>query len=512
MRYGADDPTPPVTTLLAALQYVSSFGAYVIFPLVVVRAAGVPAETAAAVIALSFVALGLATMVQATRGLGCGFLCPMVFTAAYVGPGIAAAKLGGLPLVFGMVAFAGLLEVLLSFAFRRIRFVFPAEVSGLVIMLVGLTIGDIAARNIVAMAAAGDLAGWLVLGTTFGLITLLGIWGSGAVARYAVLIGLAAGYALALLTGVVTEADLLAITAAPVMGLPSTDHLGWSFDPALAFPFAVGALAAATKAAALTSLAQGAAGPARQGDPAGTMARGMRGDGIATILAGLLGTIGVNPAPVSVAMARATGLASRRIAWAIGGVCLALALLPPFALVMARLPQPVLSGVLLFAGCLVLVNGMQMAVEAKLDTRRGMVVGLGIFAALAAQGLAGLGDRLPAMLAPILTSPFVLGSAVALAANLVLRIGSARRMRFVLADPSSPGALEAAWPPEAPVVARPAVARLVAEAARGEAGPVTVHLRFDEFGLRARLGRPGEAPLGWRRRQPRAGRTLAIAT
>ena len=93
MRYGVDDPTPPATTILAALQYVSSFGAYVVFPLVVVRAAGVPPDTAAAVVALSFAALALATMIQATRGLGCGLLCPMTFTAAYVGPGIAAAKL-----------------------------------------------------------------------------------------------------------------------------------------------------------------------------------------------------------------------------------------------------------------------------------------------------------------------------------------------------------------------------------------------------------------------------------
>jgi hypothetical protein len=173
----------------------------------------------------------------------------------------------------------------------------------------------------------------------------------------------------------------------------------------------------------------------------------------------------LSPASSTVSIISASGIASRRIAWAMGAFCVVLALLPSFALVVARLPQPILAGMLLFTGSLVLVNGMQMTVEAKVDTRRSVVVGLGIFAALAAQGLAGLRETLPPALVPILTSSFVLGSTVALVANLVLRIGSAKVVRFALPDPRLPGALEAAWPTAValPAKALPAVAALLAE-------------------------------------------------
>ncbi|MFZ4411343.1 MAG: hypothetical protein ACOYOH_28650, partial [Paracraurococcus sp.] len=138
LRTGADAPTPPVTTLLAALQYVSVCSAFLVYPILVARIAGVPLATAAAIVAFSFVTIGLTTMLQAARGPGCGFLFPIAFTGAYVAPSVAALEIGGLPLVFGMTACAGVFQVLLSYGFRRARFVFPPEVAGLVIMLVGL--------------------------------------------------------------------------------------------------------------------------------------------------------------------------------------------------------------------------------------------------------------------------------------------------------------------------------------------------------------------------------------
>ena len=106
-------------------------------------------------------------------------------------------------------------------------------------------------------------------------------------------------------------------------------------------------------------------------------------------------------------------------------------------------------------------------------------------------------EALPPALVPVLTSPFVLGSTVALLANLVLRIRSAREVRFAVADPGRPGALDAAWPADAdlPPQARPAVAALLAELPDGSGPtPVAVRLRFDEFGLKARLSYPGAPP------------------
>jgi len=50
MRYGADDPTPPLTTLLAALQYVSVCSAFLVYPVLLARMAEAPLHTAAAMV------------------------------------------------------------------------------------------------------------------------------------------------------------------------------------------------------------------------------------------------------------------------------------------------------------------------------------------------------------------------------------------------------------------------------------------------------------------------------
>ncbi len=499
MRYGSDDRPPVATMWLAALQLCSITTVFIIYPLVLLRETGVPPATGAAIIALSFLMLGIATVVQVSVPFGPGILVPVTFTPAYLVPAIAAVKLGGLPLAFGMMVFAGVVEILLSIGFRRLRALFPPEVSGLVVLLVGLTIGEIAMRNLAALAVGAEAGvGGTVLLLTFGIAAGLTVWGRGRASSFALLSGLVLGAAAASLLGLLAPADQAAIAAAPWLALPQVDHLGLAFDPSLILPFVIGAFAATTKAAALTALARKPAGAAGQGDPAAQMAAGVRADGVGTVLAGLLGTIGVNPSTSAVALTVSTGLASRSIAWAMLVICAGIALMPKLALSIVFLPKPVISGMLLFTGCLVLANGLQMLAEVKLDPRRALVVGLGVFAAIAPLAVPDLWRAVPASLAPVVASPFILGSAVALLANLVLRIGSGRTLRLTVAEPGRAEALAAAWPadPDLPEATRAAVAVLLADhAARADqSGPVEVVIRISEFAVRIRL-----RPAGTRR-------------
>jgi uncharacterized membrane protein AbrB (regulator of aidB expression) len=70
-------------------------------------------------------------------------LCPSIFTVAYLGPSLLALKTGGLSLVFGMTVFAGCVESALSRSLRHLRAFFPPEIAGLVVVLLGVTIGEI---------------------------------------------------------------------------------------------------------------------------------------------------------------------------------------------------------------------------------------------------------------------------------------------------------------------------------------------------------------------------------
>jgi xanthine permease XanP len=86
--------------------------------------------------------------------VGSGYLCPPVVTAIYLPSSLAAAGSIGISAVCGMVIFAGACEIAVASLVNRTRKLFPAVVSGVVIMAVGLELGKIAAGVLLEHTAA----------------------------------------------------------------------------------------------------------------------------------------------------------------------------------------------------------------------------------------------------------------------------------------------------------------------------------------------------------------------
>jgi NCS2 family nucleobase:cation symporter-2 len=151
-----------------------------------------------------------------------------------------------------------------------------------------------------------------------------------------------------------------------------------------------------------------------------SLRRGVLADGLATVFAGLLGTIGVNTSPLSISVPTATGLASRRVAYAIAAIFFVMAFLPMIGIVLALMPKPVMGGVTLFLGCLVMMNGLQTMMSCQMDQRRTVVVGLGIIAGLAAEKYPHLAAGLPLWVQAVTGSSLVFGTLVGMSGNLLL--------------------------------------------------------------------------------------------
>src|SRR5262249_5494856 len=139
--YGLEEAPPPVVTMLLGVQHVGLIAINLVYPLLVFRVAGTPPHAVVDLIGAGMLVLAAATVLQARRGgpLGSRFMSPAVFTATYLGPSLTAAKVGGLPLVFGMTIFAGFLEAALAPLLNRLRPIFPPEISGLVIFMIGVS-------------------------------------------------------------------------------------------------------------------------------------------------------------------------------------------------------------------------------------------------------------------------------------------------------------------------------------------------------------------------------------
>lgn len=422
--YGVEDRPPPLLTLLAGVQWVGVINVYLVYLLVLLRHGHVPPPTIAAMVGVSMLALGLAALLQALpRGpIGSGYLAPAVLTANYLGPSILALKLGGLPLVFGMTAFAGLCEAGLSPLIGRLKRLFPTELQGLVVFLIGVVVGAIGFRLTFAVGAAAPPgpAYLAVAALTFATTVGLTLWGRGAARMLVLLIAMALGYAAAIAFGLLTWSSLTAFGAIPLFAVPHLDHLAFAFSPGLIAPFAIAALASTAKSMGLLSECQKLNDAHWQEPDFDSLRRGVLADGLGTVFAGLLGTIGVNTGSPVAAVPAATGLASRRIAYAIAALLFVMAFLPMIGVVLASMPKPVMGGVTLFLGCLTMMNGLQTMMSCPMDQRRMLVVGLGIIAGLAAEKYPHLAAGLPMWFQAVTGSSLVFGTLVAMLGNLLL--------------------------------------------------------------------------------------------
>src|SRR5262249_12950076 len=188
-----------------------------VYPLLLARQAGLSTEVIADILRIGMVALAAGVLLQAIRRgpIGCHYLAPVVYGSPYLAPGFLAIAIGGLPLFWGMTIVGGIATLVFASLWGRLRTFIPPESAGLVVLLVGATIGVAALRLLHqsdGSVAAGD-AGITLL--ALAVMIALNVWGKGRLRLFSVLIGIVVGYAIAAASGVL-EADKVRSVA----GLP----------------------------------------------------------------------------------------------------------------------------------------------------------------------------------------------------------------------------------------------------------------------------------------------------
>jgi xanthine permease XanP len=506
--YGVDEAPPPLVIAGNAVQHVALISINFVYPLLLFRLAGASVGQVASMLAVGLMVLGVGTLLQAARKgpVGTGFLCPATFTAAYLSPSLLAVKTGGLSLLFGMTVFAGILEMLLARVLHRLRAYFPAEVSGLVILMIGVSAGVAGTRLLFgANAVPVTPAEWLVGSLTLASMVAFNIWGRGLVKMFCALLGLVVGYAAAGAAGLLGGTAYQDVASVPWLDLPSLGHVNWSFDLAMVLPFAIGCLAVSMKAIGTITVCQRMADADWVRPDMRSASRGVFTDGLSTLVAGAAGAMGTNTSTPSVGLASATGVASRQVAYAIGGLFLVLGLMPKLATLLAIMPRAVMVAALLFTICFIIVNGLQVISTRLLDARRTLVLGLSLVAGVSVEAFPNMAAGAPAGIAPLVGSSLVLATIVALLLNLVFRIG-VRKTAILSVPPDriEPEQLEeflqangAAWGARREIIDRAkfnlSQSLEVIQEGCAPRGPVQVTATFDEFDLHVSVAYEGPA-------------------
>src|SRR5437868_5166252 len=203
-----DEVLPAGSMFAVGLQHVLvMYAGAIAVPLIIGGAFKLPKDQVAFLINADLFACGIATLIQCLGVWKLGIRLPVVMgvTFAAVGPMAAMATSGvAITGIFGAVIGAGVFTVLVAPWFGRMVRCFPPIVTGTIIAVIGITLlrvgvtwagGGVGNKN---FGAPEYLA---VVALVLALILLVNKLAKGFLANIAVLIGLAVGFAVAMMAG-----------------------------------------------------------------------------------------------------------------------------------------------------------------------------------------------------------------------------------------------------------------------------------------------------------------------
>lgn len=438
IRYRVEDFPPLPLALLQSLQLVIVIALPLVYPVLVLKAAkwSLPDIQNALSWGLFSLAAGAALQALPKGPVGAGYLCPPLPSAIYLHPSLSAAHFGGAPLAFGMTVFSGVVEILFGGLVRRLRFLFPGEVCGLVVLLVGLEIGQNSVRlaldfTDVPLSAFG--AHTAIMLTVLAMILGMTIWGNLYLRNIAPIAAVFAGTVLAVLWLPPSSASQAFVASTPWVAPPRLPQVSFAFELGLVVPFLATALAAALRTLGVATTLQQLDNPHWRSPNYRSLAGAVRADGLGAVLAGLVGFLGTSSAPSAIGVSTASGTMSRRLAFVLAGWLVLLAFLPRVLAMLCTAPTAVVAALLMFYSSFMIVGGLRLIGRQSLDMRATFVLGVSLTVAFSSQSVRDpLLVFMPLWLKAVVGSMLTTGMVTAVFLTLLFRVGIRRQETFHL--------------------------------------------------------------------------------
>jgi xanthine permease XanP len=427
LAYDVDEVPPASLTVALAFQQVLAMSIGWVYVIVAVDSIGGSRFDTQNLLRMSMLASGVTTILQARGGLlGSGYLCPASCSLTYLAPTILAGRMGGFPLIFGMTAINGLFTTGLSRCLRFLRTLFPPDVTGLIVSIVGIQLIAIGCPKLLGRSPAHP--GASSQAALLGLITLVAmivptVWSKAKLRMFPILIGLAVGYIAAVPIGMLSMADIRAQWSQPFIAMPHRAAYGFAFSPSLLIPFFVIGIAATLKSVGDITLCQKMNDTTWERTDLKSASGGVLANSLGTMFSGLLGGVAQNNASSCLGLELATGVTSRAVALPAGLIVLALAFIPGLAGTFSIMPPPIIGAELIYSTCFLLLGGLQLMTARMLDARRIFVVGIALAFGISVEIAPELYQSVPEPLRPIFASSVALATVIAVALGLLFRLG-----------------------------------------------------------------------------------------
>lgn len=431
--FGLDDRVPLSAAAGFAFQHLAVQAIFLVLPAAIAAGFGMDARGATNFLCLSLLAVALFAALQGLRKgpLGAGYQVPAIPSPVFVGVYLLCAGAGLTPDRTGaLLVIAGGAAVVASLLIRRPQALVPAELAGLVVVLLGVSLAPVILDEL--RLRAPFVGPERITDVEVGMAAFLVMAGIALsrtrLAPFGVLVGAAFGWiVVALLPG---DSGLGAILAAnpwlawpePVLprfeGLPIALVLGFAFAIVPAKAVLLGNLLALQRAADAEW---------RKPD-GGPLRRGLLANALTLTATGAFGGMAPSASAACVGLSIANRTLAPGIAMLGAVMMTALAFSPKLVAVFVAMPGPVKAAMVLYATCFIIATGCQLITARMLDVRRSLVVGLGLVMGLCV----AIAPRLFAEHLPALASPLTFGALTGFFLHFATAPFMARQASFVL--------------------------------------------------------------------------------
>ena len=327
-----------------------------------------------------------------------------------------------------------------SFYMDKVRKLFPTVVSGVVVTLIGLTILPVAMNWVGDSPANSEqfatLPKLFLALVSLGIVVCVSVYCKGAVAASAIVIGLAGGYIVALSLGMV---NLDQISSAAWIGGPEPFKYGFTFSMSAIISMSLVYIVVIAEATGDFM----ALGNNCQTQVSGKdLKRGLLGDGLGSTLSSILTAMPLASFSQNVGIVGITGVASRYVVAATGGLLILGGLFPKLAAIAVTIPKPVLGGVGFVMFGMIAYAGIRMLIKAADTKRNALVICVGLASGLAVTFEPRLLQHLPHDLANFLHSGITTGTIMTVLLNLILPKSSRAEEQEALAESQAQVELE----------------------------------------------------------------------
>jgi NCS2 family nucleobase:cation symporter-2 len=381
---GASNKKLPLNqSIPLGIQHVlAMFAGNITVPIIIAGIFGQTPEQKIFLIQMALFVAGVATVIQ-TVGYGkIGSRLPIIQGTSFAFiPVMAPFAKAGLGAVFTAAFIGGIFQMWIGRMLKPIRHLFPPLVTGIVVLMIGISL-----LKVGFMYAGGG--GWLlnnkpeVFGNSNHLIIsftvlIVAVWanqkGKGMISSASILIGMIAGYIVAMMMGMVNYGK---IAGAEWFAFPMPLQYGIEFIPGAIILMLF--MAVVTTIETIGDISATTMGGANREATDKELSGGIMADGLGTAFGSLFNAMPNTSYSQNAGLVAFTGVISRHVGTVAGVILILMGLFPKLGGIIAAMPESVIGGAAIIMFGLITSAGIKLVAQSEMNQRNLLILGLSL--------------------------------------------------------------------------------------------------------------------------------------